>query len=109
MEYRNSKQEAETAYRNRPFCQNWLTVLLLLLISPPDEIQAADAVEEEYPDLELLEFLGSFSTDAGDFINPADLLDNEFGRMLDLTEDATDNDAINNPENEPAIEQADDI
>lgn len=36
------------------------------------------------PDIELLEFLGSFQTDAGEFIAPESMLGTEFPELLDL-------------------------
>lgn len=49
---------------------------------------AATAAEEDHqepvmPDPELLEFLGSFATDEGEWINPDSLLEAEFAALLD--------------------------
>ncbi len=35
------------------------------------------------PDIELLEFLGSFQTDAGEFVAPESVLGTEFSEFLD--------------------------
>jgi len=45
------------------------------------------------PDLELLEFLGSFSTDEGEWIAPDSLLENEFSALLDAAGTTNDNPA----------------
>jgi len=44
------------------------------------------------PDLELLEFLGSFATDEGEWIDPSSLLEEEFSTLLDsVAESAQEN------------------
>jgi hypothetical protein len=48
-----------------------------------------ESVETEFPDLELLEFLGQFATDDGNWLEPNSLLSDEFGQLLDA---ATEND-----------------
>lgn len=42
-----------------------------------------ESVEIELPDLEMLEFLGQFATDDGDWVEPDSLLSDEFGQLLD--------------------------
>lgn len=40
--------------------------------------------QPQLPDLELLEFLGTFATDEGEWIDPDSLLDNNIGGLLDV-------------------------
>jgi hypothetical protein len=56
----------------------WSTVLLLGLLSAPAFAQAPGQVREgsedsEMPSLELLEFLGDWETDDGEWIDPEEL------------------------------------
>ena len=48
------------------------------------------------PDLEFLEFLGQFETDAGEWIDPDSLLTEEFAELLDASTEAnTDSETEN--------------
>ncbi|MFT6093113.1 MAG: hypothetical protein ACJA2Q_001006 [Pseudohongiellaceae bacterium] len=59
-----------------------------------------DSVEIELPDLELLEFLGQFATDDGDWLEPSSLLSDVFEQLLDAaTEKETQTDAYIGIEN----------
>ncbi len=64
----------------------------------------AQAAENELslqvPDLELLEFLGSFQTDNGQWIEPESLLTGEFAELLNLASEmeAATGDAVNDEE-----------
>ncbi len=49
-----------------------------LATQPPQE-------QEQSPSLELLEFLGQWETDDGEWIAPEDLADAEFGLLLDAS------------------------
>lgn len=49
-----------------------------LATQPPQE-------QEQGPSLELLEFLGQWETDDGEWIAPQDLADAEFGLLLDAS------------------------
>lgn len=55
---------------------------------------AADAQEEAeadaLPSLELLEFLGEFATDSGDWVSPGELMTPEFEQLLKQLEGASD-------------------
>ncbi len=54
--------------------------------SPAPEGPAAQQQEQEQgPSLELLEFLGQWETDDGEWIAPQDLADAEFGLLLDAS------------------------
>jgi len=44
------------------------------------------------PDLEFLEFLGQFETDAGEWIDPDSLLTEEFTELLEATAEADSGD-----------------
>lgn len=63
----------------------------LALLSLLGHCQDLNAAEEEsdnngqlIPDIELLEFIGSFQTDSGEWIEPDSLLTDEFVELLDL-------------------------
>lgn len=54
----------------------WSTILLLGWLSPPvfaQEPEPAGTEESEMPSLELLEFLGDWETDDGEWIDPEEL------------------------------------
>ncbi len=55
--------------------------------SPPPEGAGTEpsAQQEQGPSLELLEFLGQWETDDGEWIAPQDLADAEFGLLLDAS------------------------
>lgn len=55
----------------------------MLLMSASTCSMAQDAEIGE-PDLELLEFLGSFETDDGEWIAPDSLLDSNFQQLLNM-------------------------
>ena len=60
---------------------------------------AEDEPGEVTPDLEFLEFLGQFETDAGEWVDPNSLLTEEFTELLDAsaaTESANDSADTNN-------------
>ena len=62
-------------------------------------IQAAENEQAlQLPDLELLEFLGSFQTDNGEWVEPESLLTVEFAELLNLAAemDAAQEDNVNN-------------
>ena len=65
-----------------------LVSLLLLTFTPAgtaaEDQQPAD--EFDTPSLELLEFLGSFETDSGEWINPGELMQPEFEQLLETVE-----------------------
>lgn len=57
----------------------------LLLLGHFNCAQAAeDSQAIELPDIELLEFLGSFQTDQGEWIEPESLLTGEFAELLNI-------------------------
>lgn len=57
----------------------------LLLLGHFNCAQAAeDGQTIESPDIELLEFLGSFQTEQGEWIEPESLLTGEFAELLNL-------------------------
>ncbi|MGY8786178.1 MAG: hypothetical protein ACKVIB_12330 [Pseudomonadales bacterium] len=63
-------------------------------------IAAQDEQNESASDLEFLEFLGQFETDAGEWINPDSLLTEEFTELLEASteanaDDNSPNDATN--------------
>ena len=71
--------------RRRP--EPALAVLAATLLACPVWILAAESDPETavtaLPALELIEFLGSFETDAGEWIDPTDLMQPEFEQLLE--------------------------
>ena len=53
---------------------------------------AENEQSEDAPDLEFLEFLGQFETDAGEWIDPDSLLTEEFTELLDASTEANSDD-----------------
>lgn len=49
---------------------------------------AENEQSEDVPDLEFLEFLGQFETDAGEWIDPDSLLTEEFSELLEASTEA---------------------
>lgn len=71
----------------------------LFLAGHMGAIQAAENEQAlQLPDLELLEFLGSFQTDNGEWVEPESLLTVEFAELLNLAAemDAAQEDNVNN-------------
>lgn len=62
---------------------NGLLALCLLCSASLSRAAEEESVEIEFPDLEMLEFLGQFATDAGDWVEWNSLLSDEFGQLLD--------------------------
>lgn len=64
--------------------------LPLVLLLAAAGVNAADNPEPDgqaVPNLELLEFLGSFATEEGQWIDPNSLLEDEFSALLDAYAD----------------------
>lgn len=64
-------------------------IIFVLLTSPPagsaaENPQSSDTFDA--PSLELLEFLGSFETDAGEWISPGELMQPNFEQLLESVE-----------------------
>jgi len=104
----NSKTESRESASVRQNSHRGLVVLASVVLSQGGELNAATA-DDGFPDLELLEFLGSFSTDTGEFIDPSVLLENEFGQLLDLAGGETGNDESDEMETETSDEPTDDL
>lgn len=51
-------------------------------------VAAENEQSEEAPDLEFLEFLGQFETDAGEWIDPDSLLTEEFTELLEASNES---------------------
>jgi len=62
-----------------------LLLLLMILFSPLLQAQAEQ--EDEIASLDLLEFLGEWETGDGQWLDPADLEDNDFAKLMSLTEE----------------------
>lgn len=65
---------------------HWAALLLLglTLNSHAAENETNGQPENLPPDLELLEFLGSFQTEDGEYMDPGMMLSDEFVELLDL-------------------------
>lgn len=59
-------------------------------------IAAENEQSEDAPDLEFLEFLGQFETDAGEWIDPDSLLTEEFTELLEASTEANSDDNLSN-------------
>lgn len=59
-------------------------------------VAAENEQSEDAPDLEFLEFLGQFETDAGEWIDPDSLLTEGFTELLEAS---TDTDSSNDSPN----------
>ena len=60
-----------------------LLLLSMILFSPIS--QAQNQQEDEAPSLELLEFLGEWETGDGEWLDPAELEDDDFAKLISLT------------------------
>jgi len=67
-----------------------------------DEKKDVEPEEQQrnLPNLELLEFLGSFETDSGEWISPTELIQNEFELLLKDVESQKGKQPISNGEND---------
>jgi len=59
-------------------------------------VAAENEQSEDAADLEFLEFLGQFETDAGEWIDPDSLLTEEFTELLDASTEANSDDDSSN-------------
>ena len=75
----------------------WLLAMLGPAYSAEQELVGSG--NAEMPDLEFLEFLGSFETDEGEWIDPASLLAEEFSTLFDAAVAADTNSTDNNTTN----------
>ena len=65
--------------------QHKLLLLSMILFFPIS--QAENQQEDEAPSLELLEFLGEWETSNGEWLDPAELEDDDFAKLMSLTEE----------------------
>ena len=63
-------------------CRPSLILILMILFSPLIQAQTQD---DDTPSLDLLEFLGEWETSDGTWLDPAQLEDNDFARLMSLT------------------------
>ena len=90
-------EQDETVPDRSRACWTALLLLGVTLNSQAAENQTNDQPENLGPDLELLEFLGSFQTEDGEYMDPSMMLSDEFVELLDLA--ARMDDAVGNTEN----------
>ncbi len=69
----------KSKYKAFSFC---LPGLLLFGMAPAHTAENTSSSEQVQPNLELLEFLGSFATDEGEWLDPNSLLEDEFSSLL---------------------------
>jgi hypothetical protein len=55
----------------------------MLLTLPPAVSAAESAQDSDLPSLDFLEFLGSFETDSGQWVDPAELMQPDFEQLLE--------------------------
>jgi hypothetical protein len=55
----------------------------MLLTLPPAVSAAESAENSDLPGLDFLEFLGSFETDSGQWVDPAELMQPDFEQLLE--------------------------
>jgi len=60
-------------------------MLLLLMILHSPVLQAETQQDDDAPSLELLEFLGEWETGDGEWLDPEDLEDEDFAKLISLT------------------------
>lgn len=94
------------ASRGRPGLRTYSSRVLLAACASgifSSSYAAEDEQGNALPDLEFLEFLGQFETDAGEWIDPDSLQTEELSELLELSaaadtddESLTTNDAANN-------------
>lgn len=72
-------------FSDKYFKEKLITACLLGFISAAQGAENEDSDQQDLnlPDLELLEFLGQFETDSGQWLDPGSLLTEEFGELLD--------------------------
>ena len=66
-------------------CRHSLLVLMMIIFSPL--LQAETQRDEESPTLELLEFLGEWETSDGEWLDPTELEDDDFAKLMSLTDE----------------------
>ena len=67
-------------------CRASLVLLLMILFSQILQSETTEpADEDESPSLELLEFLGEWETSDGTWVDPSDLEDDDFAKLMSLT------------------------
>lgn len=71
----------------------------LLSAGAPLKAAEEDSAETEMPDLEMLEFLGQFATDEGEWLDPDSLLSDEFGLLLEDAIEQQQQESENNTDN----------
>ena len=73
---------------NTPVDAKTLVLMLVYSISPA--LYAADELNDDQPNLEFLEFLGSFETEDGQWIDPVEIEEMLKIPMQQATEEADD-------------------
>ena len=64
-----------------------LKLLLFIMLTVSSTSRAEPEEQETIPSAELLEFLGEWETVDGEWIDPADLEDEDFAELLQVTDD----------------------
>jgi len=63
------------------------SLILLLMIQFSSILQADSQQEGAVPSLDLLEFLGEWESSDGEWLDPAELEDNDFAKLIESTDD----------------------
>ena len=66
-------------------CRHSLVMMMIMLFS--QFTQAQQQIGEELPTLELLEFLGEWEMDNGEWVDPEKFEDEDFTKLLLLTDE----------------------
>lgn len=83
-------------YTGKTFINTAFGLCLLSSVYPAYGAEnESDNTEAELPDLEMLEFLGQFATETGDWIDPDSLISDEFLQLLDAVSESNNADADN--------------
>lgn len=82
MALKSSKSPGRTR-QEAQICRHCLHGIALLLLAGNGAAAEQSTETPVQPDPELLEFLGSFATDEGEWIDPDSLLETEFATLLD--------------------------
>lgn len=83
------------------------TILVLAVFSPTgygaeaNEQNSLEQQENTLPDLEFLEFLGSFETDSGEWVNPENLASEDFDALLSSALEAGQESSQDNEQSDP--------
>jgi hypothetical protein len=93
---------ARVSKRSDKHYSHYLLAVLVLSSNQANAAENSQMNQQQQPNLELLEFLGSFATDEGEWIDPNSLLEEEFSSLIDsiAAQAASTRPQPNNPDNQ---------